>query len=144
MLDYKDHEGLGFLITDVSRRLRHAFQVRIIGSELTLAQARALLYLSRIPGLRQVELAEVLELQPITVARLIDQLESTGLVERRPDPSDRRAYKLYQTKKADRYITDIERVITGIRADALADLNPEQVDMVFNVLHRMRDNLQDG
>ena len=65
---------LGFLLADVSRLMRKAFRQRLEDSALTLAQARTLVYISRHQGIRQVELAELLEIQPITLARLIDQL----------------------------------------------------------------------
>ena len=86
-------DGLGFLLADVSRLMRREFAQRMGGrlSSLTFAQARALVHLSRSEGLRQIELANLLEVQPITLARLIDQLDARGLVERRADPDDRRA-----------------------------------------------------
>lgn len=135
-------EGLGFLINDVSRRLRNAFQRRIEGSALTLAQARALVHVSRNPGIRQVELAEILEVQPITLARLIDQLEASGLVNRAPDPRDRRAYQLQQTKKAAPHLAEIDRVIESIKKDALRDLNGDEMALVMSALEKMRNNLK--
>ena len=65
-------DSLGFLLADVSRLMRRAFQQRSVNSALSLAQARALVYVSRHEGIRQVELAELLDIQPITLARLID------------------------------------------------------------------------
>jgi DNA-binding MarR family transcriptional regulator len=135
-------EGLGFLINDVSRCLRTAFQRRIEGSALTLAQARALVHVSRNPGIRQVELAEILEVQPITLARLIDQLEDAGLVTRAPDPRDRRAYQLQQTKKAVPHLLEIDRVIKSIKEDALRDLNGDEMALVMSALEKMRNNLK--
>ena len=93
-------DNLGFLLADVSRLMRRAFQQRLEGSSLTLAQARALIYVSRNEGVRQVDLADLLEVQPITLARLIDQLAGDGLVERRSDPADRRAYHIFLTPAA--------------------------------------------
>jgi hypothetical protein len=78
-------DSLGFLLASVARQLRHAFQQRLTDPQLTLAQARALVYVARHEGVRQVELAALLEVQPITLARLIDQLARAGLVERRAD-----------------------------------------------------------
>ena len=135
-------QGLGFLITDVSRRLRRAFQKRMVGhSSLTLAQARALVYVERHRGIRQVDLAEMLEVQPITLARLIDQLEEHGLVQRRSDPSDRRAYQLHPTEKAEPYTKEIFDVIEGIRQDVFEDISDAELAMVFSVLTKMRDKL---
>ena len=133
--------GIGFLITDVSRRLRRAFQKRMVGHSLTLAQARALVYVSRHRGIRQVELADMLEVQPITLARLIDQLEKHELVERRSDPNDRRAYQLHPTTKADPHINEIFSVIDSIRQEILADFSEEELSLLQSTLTRLRDKL---
>lgn len=134
-------ETLGFLLADVSRLMRRAFQQRLEGSSLTLAAARALVYVSRHEGVRQVELAELLEVQPITLARLIDQLAAAGLVERRPDPADRRAYQVFLTAHATPRLAAIEQVAASIRADALRDLGKQQAAAVMAALRKMRANL---
>lgn len=136
-----DSQGIGFLITDISRRLRRAFQKRMVGHSLTLAQARALVYVSRHRGIRQVDLAEMLEVQPITLARLIDQLELHGLVQRRSDPSDRRAYQLHPTDKAEPHIKEIFSVIDSIREEVLQGFSDQEIDVVFSLLVKMRDKL---
>ena len=136
-----DTQGIGFLITDVSRRLRRTFQKRMVGHSLTLAQARALVYVSRHQGIRQVDLAEMLEVQPITLARLIDQLEQRALVERRSDPTDRRAYQLHPTAKAEPHIKEIFSVIDGIRADVLGEFDDKELQMAFVTLTKIRDKL---
>ena len=79
----KPNDSVGFLIADVLRLMRRRFAKHLKPSGLTLAQARALVYISRREGLRQVELAAVMEIQPITLARIVDQLAEAGLVERR-------------------------------------------------------------
>lgn len=134
-------DSLGFLLADVSRLMRQAFKQRLEGSSLTLAQARALVYVSRHEGVRQVDLADLLEVQPITLARLLDQLANTGLVERRPDPHDRRAYQVFLTPAAAPHLAAIKQVATAIRMDALRDLDQQQAAMVFLALRKMRDNL---
>jgi DNA-binding MarR family transcriptional regulator len=134
-------ESLGFLIADLSRLMRHAFEQRIEGSSLTLAQARALVYLSRREGMHQVELASMLEVQPITLTRLIDHLHAEGLVERRPDPADRRAYRLYLTDAAAPHLAAINQVVTAIRADVLRGVDRQHAVLVMTVLNTMRDNL---
>lgn len=134
-------ESLGFLLADVSRLMRRAYQQRIQDSSLTLAQARALIYVHRNEGIRQVALAEILEVQPITLARLIDQLESAGLVERRADPGDRRAYHLYLRPAANAQLAAIEKVAGEIRADALRGLSQSEADRVIAALRKMHRNL---
>lgn len=134
-------DSLSFLLADVSRLIRQRFQQRLEGSSLTQAQARALIYVSREEGLRQVELAKLLEVQPITLARLVDQLASHGLVERRSDPADRRAYCLYLTPAAAPHLTAIEKVATSVRAEAQRGLNKQEAAVVLSALRRMRENL---
>lgn len=121
--------------------MRRAFQQRLAGSSLTLAQARALVHVSRHEGVRQVDLADMLEVQPITLARLIDQLADAGLVERRADPADRRAYRMFLTPAAASHLAAIRQVATAIQADALRDLDEQQAVIFSFVLRKMRDNL---
>lgn len=134
-------DSLGFLLADVSRLIRQRFQQRLEGSSITQAQARALIYVSRQEGLRQVELAELLEVQPITLARLIDQLAKYDLVERRSDPTDRRAYRLYLTPAAAPHLAAIEQVATAVRAEALRGLDKQEAAAALSALRRMRENL---
>lgn len=133
--------SLGFLLADVSRLMRRAFEQRLQGSSLTLAQARALIYVSRNEGIRQVELADMLEIQPISLARLIDQLAEARLVERRPDPADRRAYQLFLKPAAADHLAAIERVAKAVRADALCGIDKPQADALLRALNTMRHNL---
>lgn len=134
-------DSLGFLLADVSRLMRRAFQQRLEGSSLTLAQARALVYVSRHEGVHQVDLAEMLEVQPITLARLLDQLTVASLVERRTDPNDRRAYRVFLTPAAASHLASIENVAAAIRTVALHDLDKQQAATLLLALNRMRDNL---
>lgn len=134
-------QSLGFLVGDVSRLMRRTFEQRLQGSTLTLAQAKALVHVHRNEGVRQVDLADLLEVQPITLARLIDQLDEAGLVERRADPTDRRAYLIHLTAAAQPHLQAIERVAESIRSQALQGLSEAQSRAVVVALTRMRDNL---
>jgi DNA-binding MarR family transcriptional regulator len=133
--------GLGFLVADVSRMMRRAFQARFEGSPLTYAQARALVYLSRQQGIRQVDLAEQLEVQPITLARLVDQLAAAGLVERRPDPADRRVHRLHLNRAAEPQLASILQVVAEVRAEAVAGLGDAEAARLVAGLQRVRANL---
>ncbi|MFT6991031.1 MAG: DNA-binding MarR family transcriptional regulator [Paraglaciecola sp.] len=133
--------NLGFLLADSTRLLRRAFQNQMQDSGLTLAQARALIYVSRNEGVRQVELAEMLEIQPITLARLLDQLTQQGLVERRADPSDRRAYLIYLTDAATPHLNSIKQVGSKIKQFALQGMNDEQALQFMQSLNTIRDQL---
>lgn len=134
-------DSLGFLLADVSRLMRRAFERRLEGSSVTLAQARALVYVSRHEGVRQVDLADLLEVQPITLARLIDQLAGAGLVKRRADPTDRRAYQVFLTPGAASHLAAIEQVAAATRKDALRHLTAPHAAIVLAALRTMRDNL---
>ncbi|MDH4583419.1 MarR family transcriptional regulator [Pseudomonas sp. BN415] len=134
-------ENFGFLLADVSRLMRRSFERRLTGSTLTLSQARALAHISRYEGCRQVELADQLEVKPITLARLLDQLEQAGLVERRPDPADRRAYRLYLRDKAEQALLDIREVAAATHAEALRNLSGAEADALAIALRKMRENL---
>jgi len=133
--------SLGFLLADVSRLMRRAFMQQMKKSDLTLAQARVLVYVSLHEGASQVELADFLEVQPISIARLIDRLSADGLVERRADPADRRAWQLYLTPAASLHLTAIEQVARIVRAEALRGLSEEQTQLLLDALQQMRDNL---
>ncbi len=134
-------EGIGFLVADIARLMRRAFQARLGGSTVTYAQARTLVYLARNEGIRQVDLAELLEVQPITLARLVDQLADAGLVERRADPADRRAYRLHLTAAAEPTLVEIRAIAQSVRDAALADLDLGEAARTVDGLRRIRETL---
>jgi DNA-binding MarR family transcriptional regulator len=126
---------------DVARLLRRNFNRRAQPLGLTQVQWRALARLARNEGMRQVDLAESLELQPMTVARLIDRMEAAGWVQRRPDPGDRRAVQLYLTPKAEPMIDQIRALAAETRGDAFTGLTPDALDAFYDTLHRIKENL---
>ncbi|BAN48374.1 MarR family winged helix-turn-helix transcriptional regulator [Metapseudomonas resinovorans] len=134
-------ESLGFLLADVSRLMRRGFEQNISGSTLTLGQARALAHVARNEGCRQVELAEQLEVKPITLARLLDQLEQAGLVERRADPDDRRAYRLYLRHEAEQALGDIRTAGTALLSQAMQGIDETEAAALASALRKMRVNL---
>ena len=99
--------SFGYLLSDVTLLFRKHFDRRAVKFGLTRAQWRATKMLYHREGLRQNELAEFLEMEPIAVGRVIDRLQAAGFVERRPDPKDRRAWRLY--------VTDQAKVIVSLR-----------------------------
>ena len=129
----------GFLLRDNSRFMRAAFNERVSG--LTQAQWGALAHLSRHQGLNQVGLADLLEVQPITVARLIDKLVALSLVERRPDPNDRRAQQLFLTSKAQPLLDQMWEAGDEILDHAYAGFTEEERMQCIEMLVRMRNNL---
>lgn len=132
--------NIGFLLSDVSRLMRKAFQqeLALLGSPLTLAQARALLIVARFEGVRQVDIADRLEIQPITLARLLDQLVALDLIERRPSPDDRRAYQIYLRPKADKHLQTIQLAGNKVKSVALAGLDQ---DLLITQLQSIQQKL---
>ncbi len=133
--------AFGFLLHDVARLLRRNFNRRVQALGLTQAQCRVLLHLSRNEGIQQVALADILDVQPITLARLLDKLEAAGLVERQRDPKDRRAFCLYLTTSADAFLAQIWELAADTRAVAIAGLGERQLAAFFGTLQVMKDNL---
>lgn len=138
---YKPEQSLGFVLNDVARIMRRNFNRRVQELELTQAQWQALAHVSRNQGMKQSQLADILEVQPISVGRLIDRMETSGWIERRPDPSDRRAINLYLTDKAEPILTKMQKHGTALRAQALSGVSEKEQDIVLQVLLTMRKNL---
>src|SRR5215831_4752315 len=113
-------ETLPFEIHETAHAMRKAFDRRAVGLGVTRAQWKVLFRLTRLPGLRQIELADMLDIEPITLSRIIDRLEEAGLVERVADPADRRAWRLHVTAKAQPLVVKLRGVADELIADAFA------------------------
>jgi len=138
------YDSIGFLLGDAVRLMRADFNRRLQRHGITLAQARTLRRLSQQPGLRQVELAELLEIAPMTLVRLLDQLAKAGHVERRPDPGDRRAFRLYITPAARPLLAVVGRAVRDVRAVALRGLARSERDALLKGLRAIKQNLAAG
>jgi DNA-binding MarR family transcriptional regulator len=121
--------------------LRKAFDRRAVGLGVTRAQWKVLFRLERQPGLRQIELADMLDIEPITLSRIVDRLEEAGLVERAADPADRRAWRLHVTAKAQPLIAKLHEVADEMIAEAFAGLEPREIEITRKVLARTRENV---
>jgi len=135
--------SLGFLLHDVARLSRRNMDRRIRPLGLTQTQWRVLIRLSITPGLRQIELADLMELQPISVARLIDRMESAGLVKRHPAPSDRRAFNLHLTEKAQPMLQKLQSYAEETSAQALKNISLEDRKHFFETLAKIRLNIKE-
>ena len=133
--------NIGFLLQDVARLMRRDFNRRVQELELTQAQWRALSLMGRKPGMRQRELADILEMQPISVARLLDRLQAAGWVDRKADPGDRRATQLYLTERAEPILTKLRKHGAETRAAALTGISEAERQQFFDILTRMRANM---
>jgi len=131
-----------FLISDVGRLLRTYADQKARHFGMTRAQWAVLLKLERYEGANQSDLAEFLEIQPITLTRLVDRLCDSGLIERRPDPADRRAKLLYLTPAARPLIEKISDKIEVLADETLAGPDPQAVDAAMSQLGIARENLK--
>ena len=133
-------ETLPFEIAETAHALRKSFDRRAVGMGVTRAQWKVLFRLSRRPGLRQIELADMLDIEPITLSRIIDRLEEAGLVERVADPADRRAWRLHVTAQAQPLVVKLRAVADEMIADAFAGIDPKEIEITRAVLGRVREN----
>ena len=135
-------DDLLVLLTDLARLIRTMADRRARAHGMTRAQWIILARVSRRPGLTQRELAEILEVEPITVGRLVDRLASRGLVERRSDPADRRVWRLHLTPAADPVLAGIGETRAAFDAAAMRGLTEADRDALVAVLSRVKSNLQ--
>ena len=133
-------ETLPFEIGETAHALRKAFDRLAVGLGVTRAQWKVLFKLTRKPGLRQVELADLLELEPITLCRIVDRLEEAGLVERSRDPEDRRAWRLHVTANAQPLVEKLQGIGAELVAQAFAGIDPKDIEITRKVLAQAREN----
>ena len=133
-------ETLPFEIGETAHALRKAFDRKAIGLGVTRAQWRVLMKLSRQPGIRQVELADLLDIEPITLSRIVDRLQEAGLVERSSDPGDRRAWRLEVTQKAQPIMKRLKAVGSDLIDHAFDGIDPKDIETARRVLARVREN----
>jgi MarR family transcriptional regulator for hemolysin len=132
------------LVVDVARLMRRDFARRMRDLNLTQSQWRTLISLRRFEGINQAPLADLLEIQPITLARLLDRMAEAGLIERRPDPKDRRAFCLYLTPKA-KPVVDEMLVLGAETLEALTSgFSASEREQCMDLLKRMKRNLTEA
>lgn len=130
-----------YLATDIGRLFRKRFDTAARAFGVTGPQWRLLGILKRRPGATQTTLAAELEVEAITTGRMIDRLEKAGLVERRADPADRRAWLLYLTDAGDRQLVQLRGTVDEVMRDVLAGFDPPGLAALLASLERLRDNL---
>jgi DNA-binding MarR family transcriptional regulator len=133
-------ETLPFEIAETAHALRKAFDRRAVGLGVTRAQWKVLFRLERKPGLRQIELADLLDIEPITLSRIVDRLEEGGLVERVADPADRRAWRLHVTVQARPLVEKLRAVADEMISEAFAGIDPNDIQITREVLAKARQN----
>jgi len=139
--EYHLTRSLGFLLGDVSRLMRKRFDRRAKTLGLTRAQWRVLAQLRRREGINQKALAEILEVESMTLARHIDRLEEKGWVERRPDPKDRRAWRLYLKEEVQPVLDELRSLSQKTREEALAGIPAGEREQLIDHLLTVKANL---
>ena len=129
-------------LVESSRLLRNYIDHRAKGRGTTRAQWIVLFRLREQEGLSQVDLAEVLELQPISLVRLLDRLVEHGLLERRPDPRDRRANRLFLTKRGRQLVDDLDSLRDAIATDVLRDIPAEALQTSLDTLVGVKERIK--
>src|SRR5262245_55200934 len=137
-------DKLGFLIHDSARLLRKRFETKGSAYGLSAAQWRLLVRLVKEEGVAQARLAELLEIEPISVSRLLDRMEEGGWIERRQDAGDRRVRMIFPTDKSREAFAAIKGVAGEVYDLALAGLTDEEKQALVKGLNTMITNLSDG
>ncbi len=135
------NETIGFLLNDTARLFRRAFNARTRDSGITALQWRLITYLKRHESIRQGPLADLIEVEPITLSRMVDRLAEAGLVERHADPTDRRAWQLYLTPRAHALLGDMRRTTDTLTEEATEGLSAAERDQLIALVGRVRCNL---
>jgi len=133
--------SFGFLVHDIARLQRKLFDRRARTLGLTKALWSVLAHLARREGVSQNQLAEILEVEPITLARHLDRLEAQQWVERRPDETDRRINRLFLTDKVAPLLDELHAMAEATREDALAGLPAAQRERLIDMLLAVKENL---
>lgn len=132
-----------FLMHDIARRSRYWFDARARSTGSTRAQWRVLFSLARVDGPTQSELAEMLDVERITLCRMVDRLAEAGMVERRADPSDRRVWRLHLTERAAPVIDELSAIADEMEDKILQPLSPAERETLTGLLVKVRDYMRD-
>lgn len=143
MTEFDFNRSFGFVLYETARLLSKRYDQRSKSLGLSRAQCQVLAYLVYHEGINQARLAELLEIEPISLARLIDRMAQAGWVERRPDPQDRRAWQLFITEKAKPLFAEMIEIGREVRAEALHGFSAEESDTIMELLLRTRRNLSE-
>lgn len=129
-------------LVECSRLLRNYIDHRAKGRGTTRAQWIVLFRLREQEGLSQVDLAEVLELQPISLVRLLDRLVEHGLLERRHDPRDRRANRLFLTAAGRQLVDDLDSLRDSIAENVLQDISEASIQTSLQTLRDIKERIK--
>jgi DNA-binding MarR family transcriptional regulator len=133
----------GFLIGDVARAMRMAFDRRVADLGLTRAQWRALVRLIRQDGITQTELATLLDIERASAGTVIERLEAAGFVTRRREPSDRRVWRVFLTPKGSALVPVMSSRANALYGDIFRDLSREELGNLVRILSKVRERLKE-
>ncbi|WP_337181480.1 MarR family transcriptional regulator [Shinella sp.] len=138
-----DPDALGFVLIDVARMLRSAFERRIAtaGLGLTPGEARTLVRIATLEGSRQLEIAQQMGIEPMTLSTYLDRLQSLGFIERRPDPADRRAKLIHTTAAAADIIASVRIEQIELMRLVTSGIGEEDLALMRDRMKRLRANL---
>lgn len=138
----KLEDNVGFLLHDVARLYRARFDELARPLGVTRPQWRALLILSISPGMSQAALADRLEVERITLCRMVDRLEERELVERRADPNDRRVWRLHVTGKAQALVDKLSAIGRELETRVSECIGEEDTQILRDTLHQVQELLK--
>ncbi len=129
------------MVADVARLMRRSFDARARGIGVTRPQWGVLSVLSHNEGINQGGLADILEVEPITLCRMVDRLQDAALIERRRDPGDRRAWNLYLSDEGRARIEELRPLSEEMLAVAMDGVSNDEREVLARALHKIRDNI---
>lgn len=133
--------NLEFLVTDVARLLRREYGRRVKGMNLTRSQWWVMVHLIRFDGCNQTQLAEELDIGKVALGGLLDRLESRGWIERRADPHDRRAKRVFLTEAGRPLIAEMQEKARGVHRMVIRDMDRADQDRLVDLLLKAKTNL---
>jgi MarR family transcriptional regulator for hemolysin len=135
------HQHLGFFLDDVARLYTRRFEARARELPLTLTQCKALAVLANCEGVSQTRLAQISEVDPARLVRILDRLEAVGWADRRSDPQDRRAHVLAITESAKPIVERVWAIVRETSTEALKGVTSNELHLLLDVLERVHANL---
>ncbi len=133
--------NLEFLVNDVARLMRREYGRRVKGMNLTRSQWWVMVHLIRFDGCNQTQLAEELDIGKVALGGLLDRLESRGWIERRADPGDRRAKRVFLTEAGRPLIAEMQEKARGVHRIIVQGMDRADQDRLVDLLTRAKSNL---
>lgn len=133
--------SVGYLVSDCGRRLRRLFDQRVRDLGVTGPQARLLLLVDRDPGRPQSFYAAELDIEPITLTRMLDRMEDAGLIERCPDPDDRRARLIRYTANGGTHLAEMKAIVDRFNDEMLSVFTAEERAILQNSVEKLSERV---